>query len=157
MTREDLDSYYQQLFTKIKNHPNMTYHSSVPNKVIRESLQNSHIFVYPSTYQETSCLCLIEAMSAGCICIHSSLGALPETSNNLTNMYPYCSNLHDHMTNFAKMIIYTIKTMNSDELKEKIIKQKEYVDTNNNSNHFILQWQELLTNLNNNNNNDNNV
>ena len=28
------------------------------------------------------------------------------------------------MTNFAKMIIYTIKTMNSDELKEKIIKQK---------------------------------
>ena len=91
---EDLDSYYQQLFTKIKNHPNMTYHSSVPNKVIRESLQNSHIFVYPSTYQETSCLCLIEAMSAGCICIHSSLGALPETSNNLTNMYPYSSNLH---------------------------------------------------------------
>ena len=151
--REDLDSYYQQLFTKIKNHPNMTYHSSVPNKVIRENLQKSHIFVYPSTYQETSCLCLIEAMSAGCICIHSSLGALPETCNNLTNMYPYHNNLHDHMTNFAKMILYTIKTINSNELKDKIIKQKEYVDKLNNSNKFILQWEKLFISLQNNNHN----
>ena len=40
-----------------------------PREVVREELQKTDIFVFPSTYQETWGLCLTEAMACGCACI----------------------------------------------------------------------------------------
>ena len=37
---------------------------------LKKSLASSHIFPYPSTYRETFCLALLEAMSAGLLCVH---------------------------------------------------------------------------------------
>src|SRR6185436_14024378 len=81
------DKPYEPLFAKIAEHPNMTYHGYQPNDVVREYLQRAHYFAYPNTWLETSCIALMEAMSAGCVCLHPNAGALPETSGGLTRMY----------------------------------------------------------------------
>ena len=125
----------------------MTYYGTVPNNQIRKALQESSIFVHPSTFPETSCLCLIEAMSAGCICIHSSLAALSETSNNLTFIYNYTENLHDHMTNFANKLIEAVGTINSYEVKTKLDQQKKYIDNKHNVTKFIKEWNKVFNNL----------
>ena len=83
------DEPYRDLFKQIHEHPNMTYHGSVPNEEVLEALSKSHIFLYPSIWKETSCIALIEAVKNGLICIHPNYGALPETAANATVMYDY--------------------------------------------------------------------
>lgn len=98
---EARDKPYEKLFEALDNHPRINYSKSVKNERIRGELQRSHIHAYPSTWQETSCLCLIEAMCAGLICVHSSLGALPETSMGRTMMYQYTEDQGVHASRFA--------------------------------------------------------
>jgi len=90
------DEQYKPLFDLCEKHPGINYHKSVSNETIREVLKEQHILCYPSTWQETSCLTLIESMTFGLNCVHSSLGALPETSLGLTSMYNYCEDLNTH-------------------------------------------------------------
>lgn len=91
---EQRDLQYQKLFDQIKAHPDMTYHGTVSNEEVREALLRTDIFAYPSIWEETSCLCLIEAMSAECVCLCTDLAAIPETSGMLIQL---CAYSHDAM------------------------------------------------------------
>lgn len=90
------DDPYVELFTKIHEHRNMTYHGSVPNEDVIQALKKSHIFLYPNIWQETSCIALIEAIKSGLLCIHPNYGALPETAANATVMYDYNEDAATH-------------------------------------------------------------
>ena len=94
------DEPFQELFKALDAHPKIRHHGAVSNDEVREALKKADIFAYPSTWQETSCLSLIEAMSAGCLCLHSSLAALPETSMLGTYMYEYSEIPNEHATKF---------------------------------------------------------
>ncbi|NDD59349.1 MAG: glycosyltransferase [Chlamydiae bacterium] len=83
------DIPYQELFQRCKEHPRIHYHGSVSNTQVKEALASAHIFAYPCIWTETSCIALIEAMSAGLICVHPNLGALFDTSGGLTRMYQW--------------------------------------------------------------------
>lgn len=113
------DEPYKDLFAKLEEHPQINYHKSVPNEVIREELKNNHILAYPSTWQETSCLVLIEAMSAGLTCVHSSLAALPETSLGLTMMYEYDEDRQRHAQRFYHVLRNAIAIYNDNNLKQR--------------------------------------
>jgi len=91
---------YKDLANVINNHPKINYRGVVSNDKIREQLQETHIFAYPNVYQETSCIALIEALSAGCYCIHPGLGALKETSLGLTQMYSFQDDRQKHIDTF---------------------------------------------------------
>lgn len=97
---EHRDEPFKELFQKLEDHPQINYHGAQPNNVVRKALTSANIFAYPSVWQETSCLCLIEAMSAGCMAVHSSLAALPETSMGLTSMYGFIEDLSTHAQRF---------------------------------------------------------
>ena len=86
---EQRDEPYKKLFERIENHPNMTYHGHQPNEVVLEALKKSHIFLYPNTWKETSCIALIEAIKSQMICIHPNYGALTETAANATIIYEF--------------------------------------------------------------------
>lgn len=103
------DEPFQELFSKLEEHPQINYHKSVPNDQIRNALKRANIFAYPSTWQETSCLCLIEAMSAGLECVHSSLAALPETSLGLTRMYGFTEDRNAHANNFYMNLVHAVE------------------------------------------------
>lgn len=96
------DEPYKPIFDAMDKHPGITNHGSQPNSVIREALQKAHILAYPNIWQETSCLVLIEAMSAGLHCVHSNLAALPETSAGLTQMYPWHPDKWTHEQRFRE-------------------------------------------------------
>jgi UDP-glucose:(glucosyl)LPS alpha-1,2-glucosyltransferase len=143
------DNQYKELFDLLKAHPNITYHRSVSNDEIRKALEKAHIFAYPSIWQETSCLCLIEALSAGLYCVHPALGALKETSIGLSQMYPFNDNVKEHVNNFYV------------ELKKAILiheKNYKYVQRNTQTTKAIAdfkfdwnqrkyEWNELLKSL----------
>lgn len=86
---KERDKAYLDLFTKLSNHPNITYHGTQSNDTVLAALKNSHIFLYPCIWQETSCIAMIEAIRSGCLVIHPTLAALPETASTATLMYDY--------------------------------------------------------------------
>ena len=145
--RPDLEFLYKELYTAIDNHPNMTNHGFVSNEQIRKDLPNYHIFAYPSIFCETGCRCLIEAMSAGCLCVHSSLGALAETSNSYTMMYEYNEDINIHMTTFANKLIAALHLVcdsSKDLYSETIYKQKKFCDKTYGLERYKTAWQELI-------------
>ena len=144
---EDRDKPYEGLFKKIKDHPKMTYHGHVPNEEVHKALQKAHIFALPSIWPETSCIALIEAMSAGCICVHSSLAALPETAANWTLMYDHPEDGQEHANRHALTLADAIRLADNDNMKERLNMQKAYVDGYYSWEVRQKQWEVFLTSI----------
>ena len=83
-------------------------HTRTNNSKIREQLMNTHIFAYPSYFQETSCISMIEALAAGCSVVASNLAALPETAMGFARLYGYIPNRQKHVERFARELKQTI-------------------------------------------------
>ena len=105
---EERDREYSALFAEIKNHPGMAYHGSVSNLHVRKALQQAHVFALPSIWPETFCLALVEAMSAQAVCVHSNLGALPNTSGGFSISYPFSSDNDVHLQRFYQTLRDTL-------------------------------------------------
>jgi len=144
---QEKDEQFKPLFDELDAHPKINNHGAQPNDVVREALTKSHIFAYPSIWEETSCLCLMEAMSAGCLCVHSSYGALFETAANLTVMYQYNENLNNHAGIFYDLLNHSIENINNEALVNKTKSQKIYADHFYNIDLKATQWESLITSL----------
>ena len=146
---EDRDAQYQELFDICRNHPNIKYHGTVSNDEIREALLSADIFAYPSIWKETSCLSLIEAMSAGLLCIHPNLAALSETSMGLTWMYQWNEDANAHAGGFMQVLHQGIEVMrNQREAIEADLKlQKIQVDRVHGWNNKTNEWKALLESI----------
>lgn len=101
---DDRDQQFEPLYKEIREHNQMTHYGSIPNGEVREALHDMHIFAYPSVWPETSCMSLMEAMMAGCLCVHPDYAALPETAANLTMMYSWQETPEKHAEVFYRML-----------------------------------------------------
>lgn len=145
---EDADKQYESLYEEIRNHPQMTYHGFVPNSDLKEHLNKSHIFAYPSIWYETSCRAMLEAMSAGLVCVHPNLAALPETSGCLNVMYQLdLENKNNHANIFASYLNASINMVRDEQHTDMIQFNKYFVDRRYNINLIKAQWQKTLQEL----------
>jgi UDP-glucose:(glucosyl)LPS alpha-1,2-glucosyltransferase len=145
---DDADKQYENLYNEIRNHPQMTYHGFVPNDELREFLNKSHIFAYPSIWLETSCRAMLEAMSAGLVCVHPNFGALPETSGGLNIMYRgNTENAQEHCVILAQHLDAAIRLIKESNEKNIIKFNKTYVDARYNIDRVVNQWEVMLNNL----------
>lgn len=137
------DIVHRQTLDKVKAHPKIKYHGTVSNAEIHKALQRSHIFAYPSTFLETSCIAMIEAMSAGCLCVHSDIAALPETAARFTNMYPFSRNRWEHAQMFEIELERAIMQYQSGNISH-LEEQKTYTDANYSWDVRTQEWNEYL-------------
>lgn len=144
---KDRDKPFEKLFNQIREHPNMTYHGYQPNSVVREALQDAHIFAYPSIWPETSCIAAIEALSAGCQVVCPNLAALPETTGNFATMYHYNEDMHHHANVFANILNAAIQTAQDDDLRKKLMFQKNWADNFYNWDLRTAEWTGFLQGL----------
>lgn len=144
---EERDQPYLELFDNIRNHPQMTYHGFQPNSTVREYLSKAHIFAYPSTWQETSCIAAIEAMSAGCDVVCSNLAALPETTGHWADMYNFNEDIQQHANIFVNRLYGAIERRRDDNTQKKLVLQKNWVDNYYNWDLRAAEWTNLLTSL----------
>lgn len=145
------DEQHKELFQKLEDHPQINYSKSVSNDRIREELKCNHILAYPSTWEETSCLVLIEAMSAGLTCVHSSLAALPETSLSLTHMYEYHEDPNTHAMIFYNNLRQAIMIHNDETMLSKhmnnLAVEKSIADVIYSWDNRAIQWENLMYNI----------
>ena len=147
------DKDYQEVFKRVEDHPQMTYHGSVPNDEVREALKKSHIFAYPSIWPETSCIAAIEAMAAKNIVVCPNYAALPETCARWGWMYQWNEDHNLHANEFASNLHAAIMTMKDayedvdgkgSMLLAHLDHQKNYYDVFFGWDARIVEWTTLL-------------
>jgi len=137
-----MDKRFERLFDALRAHPQINYYGTVSNSELREALKQSHIFAYPSTFMETSCVALIEAMSAGLLCVHSSIAGLPETAAGHTNMYEWCTS-PTHEKRFAEHLERAIKQYINGNLSG-IPAQQQYINDNYSWDVRMEEWNNFI-------------
>lgn len=145
---KERDEQYKDLFEALEAHPQVQYYGTKSNEEIRAYLQNTgHIFAYPSKWPETSCLCLIEAMSAGLMCVHSNFGALADTSAGQTHMYQHNENENEHATKFYHLLNGCVEHYEDEATAHMIKLAKTNADYRFNWYAKSHQWTGLLTEI----------
>ena len=141
------DKQYEKLFNEIRETEGAHYEGAVSNENIRENLKQMHILAYPSIWHETSCLTLMESMSAGLTCVHPNFGALYETAANFTHMYQWTDNLNDHANRFLGALDSAIEFYDSADMRDSRNSGKKYADYYYTWSKRIIEWTAILENM----------
>ena len=145
--RPDREKEVEHLYAKAKKMNNVNYNETITNKQIRQMLKSQHIMSYPSIYEETSCLCLIEAMSSGCLSVIPNFGALPETSANFARMYGYQEDKTIHAEVHANVLKKAIENFWIKETQTHLQRQVDYFHNFYNWESRISEWEKLLKSI----------
>jgi glycosyltransferase involved in cell wall biosynthesis len=95
---------YEALYDRARALPGVRYHGYESNADVRNSLFGMDYLVYPATWEETSCLSVIEGLVAGCRVICPEYGALPETTMRMATTYPWIPDKQAHARKFAGLL-----------------------------------------------------
>lgn len=141
------ENYYQDLYDKCEALDGVVYRGSVSNEELRKELHTFDILAYPNTFEETSCIAVIEALSAGLRVVTSNLGALPETTEGWARMYPYLASKEMHAIKFADILDEEIKKIRNGELDSHLELQKQIYAPRWSWDQRINEWINFLSTL----------
>ena len=122
------DHYYHELYDQAKQLSNVNYIGYKSNEYIKKHLKDYRLFVYPSIWEETSCISLLESMSAGLYCITTNYGAIYETGAEFPVYVPYSNDYKSLARKFAKSIEVAADTLHSTGIRDHLEIQKDYVN-----------------------------
>ena len=142
--RPHMDEQFRHIYKRAQEMDGVNYHGTVSNDEIREMLKTQHIMAYPSIYEETSCITLMEAMSAGCLGVVPNLGALPETGANFPWMYGYEEDPERHAQVHGHILGRAIEHFWDDDVQNLLKIQQNYFDMFYNWSLRGGQWQQFL-------------
>lgn len=74
----EFDAPFEAVFEELRQLPGVEVLGALPQRALYAQLARASVFFYPSTYVETYCLAMAEAMAHGCTPVVTSIGALPE-------------------------------------------------------------------------------
>lgn len=143
------DEQYKELFDICKNHPQITYHGAKSNEVVREALKKSHIYAYPSIWQECHSLAVLEAMSAKNLVVCPNYGGLVDTCSGWASMYQWNEDLNAHANTFVSYLEHAIQQVmyHYTDMNNYLDVQKIFFDLKFNWYARAKEWESLLTSL----------
>jgi glycosyltransferase involved in cell wall biosynthesis len=146
---DERDAPFQPLFEALRQNPRVTYHGTVPHSQLRAAVVDADVFAYPSTWPETSCRCLIEAMSAGLACVHPDYAALPETAAGRTMMYQWQHDPYLHAAVFYSVLLSAINALRDGNryLLARLAAQKKNADAFYSWDVRARQWEMFLRSI----------
>ena len=141
---EKNDYNYTALYKQAKELPNVNYIGYKPNEYIRENIHNYNMYVYPSIFEETSCISLLESMAAGLYCITTNYGALFETGAEFPMYIPYDTNYRNLSEKFAYGIDAAALTLHEPTIHRHLEDQSKYVNNYYNWTKQATSWARFL-------------
>jgi glycosyltransferase involved in cell wall biosynthesis len=135
---------YEDLFDQCRNSPGIVYRGFSTNESLRKELHTFDILAYPNTFEETSCIAVIEALCAGLRVVTSNIGALPETTEGWAKMYPYLMDKDKHAEIFAGILQTEIDLIKKDELNLHLEAQKQIYAPRWSWDTRINEWKSFL-------------
>lgn len=148
---EEMTPSLQALSDEIRDNPKVSVFRDATEKELLSYMQEAHIFVYPTDYPEMSYTPLLKAISAGCMCIHSSTGSFPEMCLGVTSMYGIIEDRPTHGVKFLHELENALNVYANPTKRERLIEHlntaKHTVDAIYSWKRRKEQWEDLLKNL----------
>tara|TARA_A100000171_G_C2110380_1_gene134696 strand:+ start:196 stop:1140 length:945 start_codon:yes stop_codon:yes gene_type:complete len=138
------DHNYQGLYDQARELSNVNYIGYRSNEYIRENVKNYNMYVYPSIFEETSCISLLESMSAGLYCIITNYGALFETGAEFPMYIPYDSDYKRLAEKFAYGIEAAVETLHEPTIQNHLKTQSTYTQLYYSWNKQASAWSRFL-------------
>lgn len=76
---EHMRGYYEQIFRRMKEMPNVEFVGGKSNHELRQMIADSAAYIYPTQFEETSCILARECIEQATPFLTTRVGALPET------------------------------------------------------------------------------
>jgi len=132
--QSDAEDQFSALYALARALPGVDYVGPLPQARLAEALTEVDYLAYPSTFAETSCIAVIEAMAAGAHVISTALGALPETTSGYATFVDQAAS-HPIMfaTRYANAVADKIKSCNPDTDRVQRANQMEVV-------RYVYSW-----------------
>jgi len=141
---DQTDDQYKALYDQARQLPNVNYIGYKPNEYIKQHLKDYRLFVYPSIWEETFCISLIEAMAAGLYCVSTNYGALYETGAEFPMYIPYSNNYESLARKFAQGIEVAAQSLEAPGIQDHLKMQRDYVNRFYNWNVKSISWTRFL-------------
>jgi glycosyltransferase involved in cell wall biosynthesis len=138
---------YDAMFDRARNMKNVNYKGYAPNEDVRKAMQDAHILAYPSVFEETSCLVMLEAGAAGCDMLTTNLGALYETGSEYAKMIPIQVTKEDLAIKYAKALNETIDNYWNKSNQEMLKEQSDFYNKFYSWERRAKEWNELFEKL----------
>ena len=141
---EENDHNYTELYKQAEALPNVNYIGYKSNDYIKSNMHKYNMYVYPSIFEETSCISLLEAMAGGLYCITTNLGALFETGAEFP-MYIVYDNDHRRLAEkFGYGIEAAAKTLQNPHIHNHMESQSHYAHVYYSWNKQAAAWERFL-------------
>jgi UDP-glucose:(glucosyl)LPS alpha-1,2-glucosyltransferase len=142
--RPEANKPYEPLFERCRDHSRIGYHGSQPHDVVRDAVARADVFTYPSIWRETSCMSAMEAMSAGCMVVAPTYGALAETLGCFAWSYDFTEDTVIHADRFKAALEDALAVRDGDDTVERVAMQKAYADRFYSWDRRIDEWVRYL-------------
>jgi glycosyltransferase involved in cell wall biosynthesis/SAM-dependent methyltransferase len=76
---EHMRDYYNKIMARMREMPNVEFLGPKPQAELRQIIRDSAAYIYPTQFEETSCILAREAVEQGTPFLTTKVGALPET------------------------------------------------------------------------------
>jgi UDP-glucose:(glucosyl)LPS alpha-1,2-glucosyltransferase len=141
---EQNDDRYKPLYEQAKSLKNVNYIGYKPNHEVIDAMQYTHIFAYPSVWEETFCISAIESMAAGNMAVVTNFGALFETCAEFAHYVNYDKDFKTLARKFAVALDFIADNLHEDKMQERLQMQMKFYREYYNWDLRAGEWVSLL-------------
>ena len=142
--KKQQDEQFQPLYDQAKQLQNVNYIGYKPNEYILEHMTDYDLYVYPSIFEETSCVSALEALAAGVHVITNNFGALYETCAEWPVYVTYNTNYEAMAKDTAAAIKVAANYLHEDFIQDHLEEQQKFYKRFYNWQKKGMEWESFL-------------
>jgi len=142
--KQNNDDQFKPLYEQAQQLPNVNYIGYKPNEYILEHMTDYDLYVYPSIFEETSCVSALEALAAGVHVITNNFGALYETCAEWPVYVTYNTNYEAMAKDTAAAIEVAANYLHEDFIQDHLEEQQKFYKRFYNWHKKGMEWESFL-------------
>ncbi|HOO47233.1 MAG TPA: methyltransferase domain-containing protein, partial [Deltaproteobacteria bacterium] len=141
-TMPNMKDYYEYLWRRCDELPNVTNLGHLGKRELYEAMAKAQLYVYPTTFEDTSCIAALEANAAGLPVIGSDWSAVPETMTDAGCVLLPLKDGKVDKDGFVKAVrnVLSVPTLYESLKKKAMTKRQTWADA-------AKQWDQVFTDL----------
>jgi glycosyltransferase involved in cell wall biosynthesis len=142
--KQQNDEQFKPLYEQAKQLPNVNYIGYETNEYILQHMTDYDLYVYPSIFEETSCVSAMEALASGVHVITNNFGALYETCAEWPVYVSYNTNYESMAKDTAAAIEVAANYLHEDFIQDHLEEQQKFYKRFYNWHKKGMEWESFL-------------